>query len=162
MADEKEIEQKHAVRNAAALAINPTTAEVVWEFEETSDPNGLDAFEEEYRQIGRSWFARAPGSDEWVSFHDLSVEVREALQQRPLHSCTPPERWPLLHFDTLAQTILRLIQRFPNEFDDFDESLKDLDGMIDKVPDEALKALWRSRCSKLERLVEVVKGKVGD
>jgi hypothetical protein len=72
-----------AVRREEALKINPETAEVEWEYACTMDPYGvLDEWElpEEFRLIGRAYFARAPGSAVWVAFRDLPQAVRSALR----------------------------------------------------------------------------------
>jgi hypothetical protein len=71
-------------RKAAALEIDPETAELHWAYRHTMDPYGVDKnLPDECKQIGREWFARAPGSDIWVSFHDLPDAVVIALRRRP-------------------------------------------------------------------------------
>ncbi len=46
---------------------NPSTAEVDWNYAQTSDPYGVDPdLPEELQQVGRAYFARRPGSDVWV------------------------------------------------------------------------------------------------
>jgi hypothetical protein len=44
----------------------------------------LDEWElpEEFHQVGREYFARAPGSDIWVRFSDLPDTVRERLWEK--------------------------------------------------------------------------------
>jgi hypothetical protein len=85
-ADEKiEIEKWLAIRKEEALRIDPETAEVEWRYAQTLDPYGVfDEWElpEEFDQMGREYFARAPGSDIWVAFRDLPVETREKLWNR--------------------------------------------------------------------------------
>ena len=67
-------------RKEAALGIDPETAEVFWHFALTLDPYGvLTDIPEEWRQIGRAYFARAPGSDIWVWFGDLPGAIAERL-----------------------------------------------------------------------------------
>ena len=74
-----------AARKEAGLKIDPATAEVDWSYEQTLDPYGIDPdLAKELYQVGRQYFARAPGSDIWVCFHDLPDETREALwSKRP-------------------------------------------------------------------------------
>jgi hypothetical protein len=79
------IEQWLAIRKKAGLKIDPETAEVDWSYEQTLDPYGLlDEWElpEEFHQVGREYWARAPGSDVWVHFSDLPDTVREKLWAR--------------------------------------------------------------------------------
>jgi hypothetical protein len=72
-----------AIRKEAGLQIDPKTAEVFWTYAQTPDPYGVDPdLPEEYRQIGREYFARSPGSDIWVWFGDLPRETRDALWGR--------------------------------------------------------------------------------
>ena len=82
-ADEKiEIEKWLAIRKEEALRIDPETAEVEWTYAQTLDPYGvLDEWElpEEFRQVGRKCFARAPGSRIWVWSGDLPDGAREKL-----------------------------------------------------------------------------------
>ena len=50
---------------------------------EVLDPYGVDPdLPEECQCIGREYFARSPGSDIWVHFHDLPEETRDALWER--------------------------------------------------------------------------------
>ena len=54
-------------------------------YAQTLDPYGvLDEWElpEEFHQVGREYFARAPGSDVWVGFGDLPEQTLERLRQR--------------------------------------------------------------------------------
>ncbi len=69
-----------SIREKAGLRIDPANAEVEWSYEYTLDPygDGLD-LPEEYRQVGRAYFARSPEGDIWVWFGDLPDEVREKL-----------------------------------------------------------------------------------
>src|SRR5262249_61213030 len=80
--DQMTVDQWLAIRKEAALHINPDTAEVFWCYAETLDPYGLYDLPKEYSQIGRAYFARAPESDVWVAFHDLSEPTRDALWQK--------------------------------------------------------------------------------
>ena len=81
--DELTVEQWLAIRKEAGLHIDPETAEVEWTYVHTLDPYGVDPdLPEEYRQVGRGYFARAPGSDVWVEFSDLPAATREALWKK--------------------------------------------------------------------------------
>jgi hypothetical protein len=72
-----------ASRREAGLKIDPATAEVEWLFGETLNPYGVEPLPKEYGgQVGREYFARAPGSGVWVSFHDLPTATAKALQNR--------------------------------------------------------------------------------
>ena len=69
------MEQWLVVRKEAGLKINPKTAEVD---AQTLDPYGVyPDLPEECQQVGREYFARSPGSDIWVHFHDLPEETRD-------------------------------------------------------------------------------------
>ena len=62
--------------------IDPATAEVMSEWGLTSDPYGIiDDLADEERQIGRVYFARAPGGV-WVHFGDLPNETAQVLHRR--------------------------------------------------------------------------------
>ena len=72
-----------AIRKEAGLKIDPETAEVDWTYAATLDPYGIDPeLPEENRDVGRQYFARAPGSDMWVSFYDLPKATRDALWKK--------------------------------------------------------------------------------
>jgi hypothetical protein len=80
-----EIEKWLSIRKEAALKIDPETAEVDWCYAQTLDPYGvLDEWElpKEFHQVGRERFARSPGSEVWVWFHDLPDATRDALWER--------------------------------------------------------------------------------
>jgi hypothetical protein len=78
-----ELEKWFAIRKAEALKIDPDTAEVGWEYGQTLDPYGVcPDLPEEYQQVGREYFARAPGSEVWVHFGDLPEETRDHLWAR--------------------------------------------------------------------------------
>jgi hypothetical protein len=65
-----------AIRKAEALKIDPETADVIWDWGYIGDPYGVEQdVPEEYKCIGRLYFARAPGSDVWVSYYDLPAEI---------------------------------------------------------------------------------------
>jgi hypothetical protein len=85
VSEKAEIEQWLAIRKEAGLKIDPETAEVDWSYGQTLDPYGvLDEWKlpEEFHQIGREYWARAPGSDVWVSFSDLPKTVKETIWAR--------------------------------------------------------------------------------
>jgi hypothetical protein len=80
-----ELEHWLAIRKKEALRIDPETAEVTWWYAQTLDPYGvLDEWElpQEFHQVGREYFARAPGSKTWVEFGDLPAETRKHLWNR--------------------------------------------------------------------------------
>jgi hypothetical protein len=58
-----------AIQEKVAAAIDPVTAELHLDWRRIADP------------FDRLW-ARPRGSEHWVSFHDLSAEVRDALWPR--------------------------------------------------------------------------------
>jgi hypothetical protein len=77
------VEEWLALRQQAALAINPDTAEVAWVYGLTLDCYGVHPdLPEELQQVGREYFARSAGSETWVSFGDLPEATREALWQK--------------------------------------------------------------------------------
>ena len=83
MIEEMTVEDWLAVRKQEGLKIDPSTAEVDWEFAQTSDPYGVNPdLPEELQQVGRAYFARRPGSDVWVWFGDLTEATRHALWKR--------------------------------------------------------------------------------
>jgi hypothetical protein len=84
--DETMTDEEHAeflrARKEAGRKIDPKTAEVTWVYAFTLDRYGIYDLPEELRQVGREYFARAPGSDIWVDFGDLPHAIREALWAR--------------------------------------------------------------------------------
>jgi hypothetical protein len=84
--EKAEDEQWHAIRKEAGLKIDPKTAEVEWSYGLDRDPYGIcDEWElpEEFDQVGRQRWARAPQTDDiWVHFGDLPETVREELWAR--------------------------------------------------------------------------------
>lgn len=78
--DELTIEQWLQIRKEEGRKIDPDTAEVDWCYAQVLDPYGVDPeLPEEYRQVGREYFARSPGSDIWVCFGDLPSVTSEKL-----------------------------------------------------------------------------------
>jgi hypothetical protein len=74
-----EVEQFIAIRREAGLHIDPATAEFDWFYAEVLDPYGVEGVPDGFSCVGREYFARAPGSDIWVSFQDLPKETQLAL-----------------------------------------------------------------------------------
>jgi hypothetical protein len=72
-----------ALRVAEAKLIDPASAKVCWQHGYVSDPYDLDSdLPDEFKQVGRVYFARRPDSDIWVCFYDLPHDVRDALWKR--------------------------------------------------------------------------------
>ena len=93
MEDHLTPEQKQwlAIRKEAGLHINPNTADVMWVYALTADPYGIyPDLPEEYQQVGREYFARAPGSEVWVSFDDIPDAIRDALWEKHKHHLAFP------------------------------------------------------------------------
>jgi hypothetical protein len=81
--NELSVEQWLAIRKEAGLRIDPATADVMWCHALTLDPYGVKPdLPEEYHQVGREYFARAPGSDIWVLFGDLPEETARRLWEK--------------------------------------------------------------------------------
>lgn len=77
-------------RKEAAKHIEPDTAEVCWEHGYTMDPyDTWSDMPDEYKLVGRIYFARAPESEIWVWFGDLPAEIREKLCERNRHGLAP-------------------------------------------------------------------------
>jgi hypothetical protein len=79
---EIDVEQFHMLRREAGLKIDPETAEVFWIYAQVLDPYGIRDLPEECYNVGQEYFARAPGSDMWVHFHDLPSETGDALWKK--------------------------------------------------------------------------------
>ena len=75
-------EQWLSVRKEQGLKIDPETAEVFCNYGYVVDPYGLYDLTDEEKCVGRNYFARSPGSDVWVSFHDLPKAVCDRLWAR--------------------------------------------------------------------------------
>ena len=73
------------IRKQAGLKIDPETAEVASWHVDMQNPYGLYPTAEEYC-VGWGHFARAPGSDIWVSFHDLPEEVWEKIVKKQVQA----------------------------------------------------------------------------
>lgn len=84
-----------ASRQEAGLKIDPETAEVEWIYALTLDPYGVyPELPEEYRQVGREYFARSPGSDVWVLFGDLPDAIESALWEKHKSKLAFPAGFP--------------------------------------------------------------------
>ena len=67
-------------REQVGRRIDPATAHVFFVYAYTLDPYGDDPdLPEEYRQVGREYFAVDPTEGIAVSYHDLPSDTREAL-----------------------------------------------------------------------------------
>ena len=83
---EEECQEFLSTRREAGKHIDPTTAEVEWDYGEIMDPYGIDPdLPDELKCSGRIYFARSPGSDIWVCFDDLPEAVCGALWERHGH-----------------------------------------------------------------------------
>src|SRR5262245_37978344 len=72
-----------ALRMAAGLQIDPETAEIGRFYAHTLDPyDDYPGLPEVYRQVGREYFARSPGSDVWIAFGDLPERTQDALLEK--------------------------------------------------------------------------------
>jgi hypothetical protein len=81
-AEEQKIREWLAVRKEAASHIDPETAEVMCIYGNLFDPYGVRRLPPEHVCSARCHFARAPESNIWVSFDDLTDEARDRLDQR--------------------------------------------------------------------------------
>jgi hypothetical protein len=76
-------QQWRAKRKEIGLRIDPATAEVDWFMQELSDPYEINPLPpEEERCVGNVYFARAPGSADWIWFGDLPDATEDALWKR--------------------------------------------------------------------------------
>jgi hypothetical protein len=108
-----DVEQWLAIRKEAGLKIDPETAEVCWEYAQVADPYGVyPDLPEECQQVGRAYFARSPGSDIWVHFHDLADETRNALWERHNSKLAFPAGLEA------SQRLKELIQQLVRELDE--------------------------------------------
>jgi hypothetical protein len=73
-----------ALLRVAGQQIDPETAELEWTYIQLIDPYGVlpQDIVEQNDCIGRGYFARAPGSDVWIEFEDLSDATVEALWRK--------------------------------------------------------------------------------
>ena len=82
--NEPRVKEWLATRKKAGQDLDPEkTAEVMWIHAQTLDPYGVcREMPGELNSVGREWFARAVGSDIWISYDDLPRAVVERLEQR--------------------------------------------------------------------------------
>jgi hypothetical protein len=77
------MEEWKAWRKAAGLHIDPETAEVFWEYTQVTDPYGVcPDIPQECDCVGRTYFARSPGTDVWIWFGDLPDATHKALWEK--------------------------------------------------------------------------------
>jgi hypothetical protein len=107
-----EYERRMEERRAAGLLLDPSTAEIDWNYAQTPDPygDGLPLLPQE-EVIGREYFARAPDSDIWVSVGDLPDATRDAIWKRFENT-----KGAMLRIGIDADGQLRL-SGFPPDFD---------------------------------------------
>lgn len=107
MTERMSVEHWLAIRKAEALKIDPEAAEVFWTYGQVVDPYGIDPdLPEEWKCIGRVYFARRPGSEIWVCFDDLPRATEAALWERHESELAFPAG---LLFDPAYIASLRLI-----------------------------------------------------
>src|SRR3954466_12966661 len=97
--DSAEYDRLHAERTQLGLSIDPANAEVFWKWGEIMDLYGdwserdwiLDRIkhgcddpdvDDGFDCIGRLYFARTPGSGEWICFYDLPKATSDILWKR--------------------------------------------------------------------------------
>jgi hypothetical protein len=75
------VEEWLAIRKEAGLTIDPRAAEVMWTYANTIDPYDVHTdLSDEEKQIGRVYFARAPGNYVWVHYGHLPDATFGALR----------------------------------------------------------------------------------
>jgi hypothetical protein len=98
--DGQTVEQWLAIRKEAGLHIDPNTAEVMWKYALTIDPYGVyPGSEDTCGQVGREYFARAPGSNVWVRFGDLPKATGDLLWEKHKSKLALFVELPLWTFD---------------------------------------------------------------
>jgi hypothetical protein len=84
----EQYQQFRACKKEAGRKIDPKTAETMWRYGLTMDPYGVGLeLSEEAQQVGREYFARSLGGDDWVNFDDLpeaTIVVLWARDKRTL------------------------------------------------------------------------------
>jgi hypothetical protein len=83
------------IRKEAGLKIDPATAAVTWQHAQILDPYGVRDLSPEEDCVGAVLFARAPGSDVWVSQYELSSATVDALKVRIKQEPDEPDDLPL-------------------------------------------------------------------
>ena len=84
-----------SIRKEAGLKIDPATAAVTWQHAQILDPYGVRDLSPEEECVGAVLFARAPGSDVWVSQYELSSATADALKVRIKQEPDEPDDLPL-------------------------------------------------------------------
>jgi hypothetical protein len=80
---ESDLARLNAQRHEEGLRIDPTTAELTWEYGQILDPYGDDPdLPEECYTVGRVYFACRPEGGMWVCFYDLPEATTDAIWQR--------------------------------------------------------------------------------
>jgi|SRR6516164_10721978 len=79
--DEMTVEQWRAIRKAAALQVDPETAEVTRRYADLADPYGLHP-DRPAECIGKVCFVRPSGCDVWVYDGDLPPATWSALLKK--------------------------------------------------------------------------------
>jgi hypothetical protein len=78
-----ELVKWRSIRKEAGLHIDPESAEVTWKYGQILDPYGVyPDLPPECYQVGRDYFARAPGSEVGVWFGDLPAVTQKALLEK--------------------------------------------------------------------------------
>jgi hypothetical protein len=93
-AQEMTIEEWLAIRKEAGLKIDPQTAKITWHWAQVLDPYGVLELAKEDHCVGRSYFARSPESDVWVSFYDLPKAAVTALWKKVETTDDWDDDWP--------------------------------------------------------------------
>jgi hypothetical protein len=78
-----EYDRRMEERRTAGLLLDPSTAEIDWNYAQLADPygDGLPLLPQE-EHVGREYFACAPGSDIWVCVGDLLDATHDAIRKR--------------------------------------------------------------------------------
>ena len=84
-----------SIRKEAGLKIDPATAAVTWQHAQILDPYGVRDLSPEEDCVGAVLFARAPGSDVWVSQYELPSATADALKVRIKQEPDEPDDFPL-------------------------------------------------------------------
>jgi hypothetical protein len=77
------LETLNAFRRGEGRRIDPTTAELTWQYGQVLDPYAVDPnLPEECHCVGRVYFARRPGGGMWICFDDLPDATVYAIWKR--------------------------------------------------------------------------------
>jgi hypothetical protein len=80
-------------RTKAARRINPKTAEVTWIYSGRHYPSTVTpSVRDGCYQVGREYYARSPGSEEWVRFGFLPQKTLDALWAMHSSKLLPPKQ----------------------------------------------------------------------